>query len=82
MPDGLLYMYDMDIQKVGGWLRAFNWPDGKTYELMIHPAAAVDSLFFGNLTEERLKEYKFAKSADNLEKFKACQIELIRFEDI
>lgn len=48
-------------------------------EVVFHPAIVGDHQYFGNISEERVKEYQFVSSKQVLEKYKESGIEFVSF---
>jgi predicted glycoside hydrolase/deacetylase ChbG (UPF0249 family) len=63
MPDGLLvFASRAEKYKLTEIIGNIRWGKNSCAELVIHPAAGIDSRYFGGLTEERIKEYEVFRS--------------------
>ena len=57
--------------------------DGRDYiEVVFHPALISNSPYFGNISTERVKEYKFVSSKEVLERYIFSGIEFVNYSDI
>lgn len=57
--------------------------DGRDFiEVVFHPATTADSPYFGNISTERVKEYKFVSSREIYDKYIANGISFVNYEDI
>lgn len=57
--------------------------DGRDYiEVVFHPATEAESPYFGNISTERVREYKFVSSETVYEKYKENGFEFVSFEEL
>ena len=54
----------------------------KTIEVVFHPAIVANNPNFGNIAEERVKEYEYVSSPQVLQTYKESNIKLINFSDL
>ena len=64
-PNGLIVCLNKeDTNKLAYVFRNIQWKKNKVGEYVIHPATADDSPYFGNLVEQRMKEYQMFTSEE------------------
>lgn len=56
------------------------WGNHALGEYVIHPAAACDSPYFGQISDKRIREYRLFTSDTTRRVLKACGIELVSFD--
>ena len=82
-PDGRICCLDKkDIHDAAYILPHIQWRNRNTAEFTIHPAIGCDSPFFGNMTENRLEEYRMVTDPRFQDIAEKAGIELITFNDI
>ncbi len=82
-PDGRICCLDKnDIHDAAYILPHIQWGNHNTAEFTIHPATECDSPFFGDMTENRLEEYRMVTDSQFQDIAKKAGIELITFNDI
>lgn len=59
-----------------------DWKQKVSAEISIHPATQIDSPYFGNLTDDRLIEYRIYTDKSLLDTLRNNQIELCSFEKL
>ena len=66
MPTARVVSFDQISKTEGNVLLNALKKDGRDYiEVVFHPALIADSPFFGNISNERVKEYEFVASSEN-----------------
>lgn len=80
-PDGILvYRNESDLNDIRHVLAHIRWKkEGSVAEMVFHPAAAVDSPFFGKMCDNRLAEYRTVTSRENVEALRASGIRAVSF---
>jgi len=82
MPDGvLMFINNSDRYDFTNSCKRILWNKyDEVVELYIHPATHVDSVFFGNITEGRIKEYLLFSTKQIISCLQENQIQLVNFE--
>ena len=52
----------------------------KTYEFYVHPSTSLDSEYFGNIQEGRVKEYNMLTNPQTADKFLSYNINIVNFD--
>lgn len=82
-PDGRICCLDKnDIHDFEYILSHIQWKNRVTAEFTIHPATECDSPFFGNMTDNRIEEYRMVTQHDAQRMIEKANTELISFEGI
>ena len=82
-PDGKICCLDeKDVHDFEYILSHTQWGKHRNAEFTIHPATACDSPFFGNMTDNRLTEYRMVTDAGVHSALEKAQTELISFDGI
>ena len=82
-PDGrICCLEDSDSHDMQYVVNHINWGAATTGEYAFHPAAAVDSRYFGDMTENRLVEYAIAKDKKVLKYINDAGIRLVSFDAV
>ena len=83
MPTARIISFDKISKTQGDVLLDALRRDGRDYiEVVFHPATTAESPYFGNISQERVREYEFVSSKGNYEKYKANGIEFVGFESL
>lgn len=57
--------------------------DGRdNIEVVFPPSLSGEHEYFGNISDERVLEFKFTSSSEVYEKYKACGFEFVSFEGL
>ena len=83
MPTARVVSFDTISKTEGDILLKALKKDGRDYiEVVFHPATVADSPYFGNISTERVKEYKFISSKEIYDKYKENGFEFVSFGEI
>lgn len=83
MPSARVVSFDKVSKTEGDILLNAIKKDGRDYiEVVFHPATVSDSPYFGNISTERVREYKFVSSAAVQQKYKENGIEFVNFSQL
>ena len=83
MPDARLVAFSNDIKtNIERNKNAILSSKHTNIEMVIHPAIAIDKELFGNIGEDRIKEYQLHKSKEMYELLHNDKITAISFEDL
>lgn len=82
MPDAMLFPFNIEskndlpllIEKIKG-------SNKETIEIIVHPAISMDNPLFGNISLERIDEYKFVTRDDIIAEFEKNGIKIVNFTD-
>lgn len=81
MPTAQVVSFDKISQTEGDVLLNALTKDGRDLiEAVFHPATTAESPYFGNISDERVKEWRFVASRENFEKFSARGLKFVGFE--
>lgn len=79
-PDGLIVcLNNSDINNLKYLFANISWKNKNIGEYVIHPASKSDSLYFGKIVEQRIKEYKMFTSVETLSIITDNDIELVSY---
>lgn len=82
-PDGLLVrMLEDDKLNLPYLFHNIAWKNNRIAEIAIHPSTDGNNIYFGEITDLRVKEYQIFSSPKCLEFAKDAQIELVGFEAV
>ena len=83
MPSARVVSFDKISKTEGNVLLNALKKDGRDFiEVVFHPAVTADHPFFGNISDERVKEYEFLASKDVFEAYTNSGIEFVNFDAI
>ena len=83
MPVGRVVSFDQISKTDGDVLLNAIKKDGRNYiEIVFHPSVSSEHKFFGNISDERVKEYKFVSSEEIVKKYKSNGIEFVNFSEL
>lgn len=83
MPQARVVGFDKRSKLEGTYLLDALLNDGRDYiEVVFHPALTADHPSFGNIAQERVKEYAFVTSAEIKEQYLAKGIEFVSFAEL
>ncbi len=81
MPAARVVSFDKKSKTEGDVLLNALKKDGRDLiEVVFHPAVTADSPYFGNISDERVKEYEFVSSKEIYEKYKANGFAFVSYE--
>lgn len=82
-PDGLLVrMNENDKLNLSYLLNHIDWRKDDVAEIAIHPALDANNIYFGEITDARVKEFECFSSKRVLELAKRAEIEIVGFEAV
>ncbi len=83
MPVARVVSFDQISKTDGDVLLNAIKKDGRNYiEIVFHPSVSSEHKFFGNISDERVKEYKFVSSEEIVKKYKSNGIEFVNFSEL
>ena len=83
MPTARVVSFDKISKTEGDVLLDAIKKDGRDLiEVVFHPATTNNHPFFGNISDERVKEYKFVSSKEVLKKYTDSNIKFVSFEEL
>jgi hypothetical protein len=83
MPSARIVSFDQISKTEGDILLNALKKDGRDFiEVVFHPAIIGDSPYFGNISTERVKEYKFVSSKSVYDKYISEGFVFANYEDI
>lgn len=79
-PDGILVrMYEKDKLNMGYLLNNIKWEKTSFAELIIHPSTKNDSIYFGTITDMRIKEFEVFSNSDILNMSNNAKVKITNF---
>ena len=83
MPTARVVSFNKKSKTEGDVLLQALKKDGRDLiEVVFHPATTGDHPYFGNISDERVREYEFVSSRETAEKYKAQGIDLVGFGEL
>lgn len=83
MPSARVVRFGKRSKLEGDYLMNALLKDGRDMiEVVVHPATTADSPYFGNISEERVNEYRLVTSREIKEKYIQHGFELVGFEEL
>ena len=83
MPVARVVSFDKISKTKGDVLLNALKKDGRDYiEVVFHPSTVAESLYFGNITAERVKEYEFVSSKEVYKTYIDNGFRFVSFEDL
>ena len=83
MPIARVVSFDKISKTCGDVLLNAIKKDKRDYiEVVFHPSISAEHEFFGNISDERVKEYEFVSSEEVVNRYKSNGIEFVNFSDL